>query len=320
MHTVAVLTFPGVVAFDLSVPCQVFSTAHAPGGAPLYRVKVCGPDDVTATAVGTACFQLRPGHPLGDAAFADTVVVPGLAHDAPTVAPEVLEVLRTAAERGARILSICTGAFVLAAAGLLDGRRATTHWRMAEELARSYPLVEVDARVLYVDAGQVLTSAGVAAGLDLCMHVVFTDHGPAVAADVARGVVMAPKREGGQAQFIRRPFPVQDDADLRPTLRWMSEDLHLPLTLADIARHANTSVRSVNRRFQAQTGTTPLRWLLHARVDRACELLEITDLPVDRVAERCGFGSPATFRRRFAQRAGISPSAYRAAFRFREGA
>ncbi|MFF5211144.1 GlxA family transcriptional regulator [Streptosporangium sp. NPDC000396] len=318
MHTVAVLTFPGVVAFDLSVPCQVFSAAYAPGGAPLYRVKVCGSDDVAATAADTTCFQLRPGHPLGDAASADTVVVPGLAHDAPPVAPEVLEVLRTAAERGARIVSICTGAFVLAAAGLLDGRRATTHWRVAEELSHSYPQVEVDAGVLYVDAGQILTSAGVAAGLDLCMHIVLTDHGPAVAADVARGVVMAPKREGGQAQFIRRPLPVLNDADLQPTLRWMREELHFPLTLAGIARHANTSVRSLNRRFRAQTGTTPLRWLLHARVDRARELLETTNLPVERVAERCGFGSSATFRHRFAQHVGVSPSAYRAAFRLWE--
>ncbi|MFF4991422.1 GlxA family transcriptional regulator [Streptosporangium saharense] len=320
VRTVAVLAFPGVVAFDLGVPCQVFSSAYAPDGTPLYRVMVCGPDDVTATAVGTACFRLRPEHPLRDAVRADTIVVPGLARDAPEVAPEVLDLLRTAVRRGARVLSICTGAFVLARAGLLDGRRATTHWRMTGELARAHPLVEVEPKALYVDAGQVLTSAGVAAGLDLCVHVVRSDHGPAVAADVARGVVMAPEREGGQAQFVRHPPPGPDETDLGPTLRWMREHLHLPLTLADIARRANTSVRNLNRRFQDQVGTAPLRWLLRARVERARELLESTNLPVERVAERCGFGSPATFRARFAQRSGVSPSAYRAAFRFREDA
>ncbi|MFC3980686.1 GlxA family transcriptional regulator [Streptosporangium jomthongense] len=320
VHTVAVLALPGVVAFDLGVPCQVFASAYSPGGTPLYRVLVCGPGEVTATAVGVACFRLSPGHPLADAASADTVVVPGLTRGAPEVTPEVLDVLRTAARRGARVLSICTGAFVLAAAGLLDGRRATTHWRMTGELARAYPLVEVEAKALYVDTGQILTSAGVAAGLDLCVHVVLNDHGPAVAANVARGVVMAPEREGGQAQFVRHPSPAPGGADLGPTLRWAREHMHLPLTLADIARQANTSVRNLNRRFQDQVGTTPLRWLLRARVDRARELLESTNLPVERVAERCGFGSPASFRARFAQRAGVSPSAYRAAFRFRENA
>lgn len=318
MHTVAVLAFDGVVAFDLAVPCQAFSAAWRSDGTPRYAVRVCGDQDVTATAVGVPSFQVRCDFPLDAAADADTIVVPGVARHSQPPEPRVLELLRTAAGNGARIASICTGAFVLAAAGLLDGLRATTHWRAAQDLARSYPRVTVDPAVLFVDNGQVLTSAGAAAGLDLCLHMIRTDHGAAAAADAARTVVMPPQRDGEQAQIIRHPAPRSDGPILQSTLQWMHENLHLPLTLGDIARHAHLSVRSLNRQFRAQTGTTPRKWLLTARLDHARELLETTDLPVERIAALAGFGSPVTLRSHFASRIGPSPSAYRATFKLQK--
>lgn len=318
MHTVAVLAFDGVVAFDLAVPCQAFSATRRPDGTPRYEVRVCGDRDVSATAVGVPSFRVHCDFPLDAAADADTIMVPGVARHAEPPEPRVVELLCTAARNGARIASICTGAFAIAAAGLLDGLRATTHWRAAQDLARSYPRVMVDPAVLFVDNGQVLTSAGAAAGLDLCLHMIRTDHGAAVAADAARTVVMPPQRDGEQAQIIRHPAPRGDGPTLQTTLHWMRENLHLPLTLGDIARQAQLSVRSLNRQFQAQTGTTPRKWLLTARLDRARELLETTDLPVERIATLAGFGSPVTLRSHFASRVGPSPSAYRATFRARK--
>jgi transcriptional regulator GlxA family with amidase domain len=307
MHVVAVLALEGVVGFDLTIPCQVF--ASAPG----YEVRVCAERTVTATALGQETFRITSRYSLEDARDADTIIVPGVNPDEP-VRLRTVRLLRDAAARGARVASICTGAFVLAAAGLLDGRRAATHWRLADQLAEAYPGTEVDPSVLFVDDGQILTSAGVAAGLDLCLHMVRRDHGAAVAANTARMIVMAPQRSGGQAQFIEHLDPIDDADDLGPVLHWMQDNLGSPLTIADIAAKATTSTRSLSRKFRAQTGTTPLRWLLDRRLQRARELLETTDIPVERIAELAGFGSVETLRHHFAKHVGTTPRAYRGTF------
>ncbi|OLT22734.1 AraC family transcriptional regulator [Actinomadura sp. CNU-125] len=314
MHIVAVLALDGVVPFDLAVPGQVFGATTTDRGVPLYEVRVCAGTGgaVTAGALG----RMRVEAPFGlDAlAGADTIVVPG--HDDPSAATgPVLDELRAASARGARVASICVGAFVLAAAGLLDGRRATTHWMYARRLARRHPEIDVDPSVLFVDEGAVLTSAGVAAGVDLCLHIVRRDHGAATAARTARRIIMPPQRDGGQAQFIRHPDPADGGVALQPLLAWLESGLHRPVTLDDIARRASVSVRTLSRRFREQTGTTPLRWLADARVRRAQQLLETTDLPVERVAAECGYGSAVTLRAHFARRVGASPQAYRGAFR-----
>ena len=230
---------------------------------------------------------------------------------------EVLDALRRAAARGTRIASICAGAFVLAATGLLDGKRATTHWLATDLLAARHPAVDVNPDVLYVDNGQFLTSAGAAAGLDLCLHLIRRDHGAAVAADAARLSVMPLERDGGQAQFIVHEPPTPDGVTLEPLLRWMHDNADRELTLDDIANHAGMSTRTLNRRFREQTGTTPLQWLHRVRVHRAQYLLETTAHPVDRIATQVGFGSPTAFRDRFKRVTGTSPHAYRRAFRTR---
>ncbi|MBX6382130.1 MAG: helix-turn-helix domain-containing protein, partial [Microbispora sp.] len=233
-------------------------------------------------------------------------------------APEVLEALREAAARGTRLASICAGAFTLAAAGLLDGLRATTHWAAAPELARRFPAVDVRPDVLYVDNGQVLTSAGAAAGLDLCLHMIRRDHGSAVAADAARLSVMPLEREGGQAQFIVHEHPpVPSGSLLEPVLAWIEDNLDRDLTLREMAARAGMSERTFGRRFRQQTGTTPLQWLLRARVRRAQYLLENTDHGIERIAAQAGFGSPTAFRERFKRVVGTTPQAYRSSFRAR---
>ena len=309
MHTVAVLALADVIAFDLATPVQTFGYTRLPDGRPAYRVLVCGD-----APVRTETFTLHPHRGLDALAEADTIIVPGLGTPVPT-APEILAALRAAAARGTRIASICAGAFILAETGLLDGLRATTHWRGAAELAARHPAVEVDPNVLYVDNGQFLTSAGAAAGLDLCLHLVRRDHGSAVAADTARLSVMPLEREGGQAQFIVRDQPpVPRGTELEPLLRWLSDNTARDLTLAAIATRAGLSTRTLNRRFRDQTGTTPLRWLHRERVRQAQYLLESTTHPVDRIAHEVGFGSPTAFRERFRRVVGTNPNAYRAAF------
>jgi transcriptional regulator GlxA family with amidase domain len=248
-------------------------------------------------------------------AEAGTIVIPGRSNADAPVEPQVLDALRAAAARGARIVSICTGAFVLAQAGLLEGRHATTHWGWTELLAERYPSVSVDPRVLYIDEGDVLTSAGMAAGLDLCLHIVRADHGAEVANAIARRMVVAPHRTGGQAQFINQPVPVTRDETLQRTQRWVLERLGEPIAVDAMAHHANTSARHFTRRFQAEFGITPLRWLLQERVRLAQRLLEQTDLPVQRIAERAGFGSAIALRRHFAEVVGTTPLAYRQTFR-----
>lgn len=312
MHTVAVLALDGVIPFDLSTPVDAFGRARLPDGRDAYRVKVCAP----AAEIDAGYFTLRAPWGLDVLDEADTIILPGCADPAAAVSPEVIDILRRAAADGTRIASICVGSFILAATGLLDGLRATTHWLGTEDLARMYPRIDVDPDVLYVDNGQFLTSAGSAAGLDLCLHMIRRDYGSAVAADAARLSVMPLEREGGQAQFIVHDHPpAPAGATLEPLLRWMEENARRELTLADIAGRAGMSPRTVNRRFREQTGTTPLQWLHRARIRQAQHLLETTAHPVDRIAAQVGFGSPTAFRDRFKRQVGTSPHAYRRAFR-----
>jgi len=311
MHTVAVLALDKVVPFDLSTPIEVFNRTRLPDGRPAYRVRICG----ATPTVDAGAFSLRPPFGLEALAGADTIVLPGCTDPAAPIPDEVRTALRQAFAGGTRIASICAGAFILAATGLLDGLRATTHWLAAGLLAERYPAIDVDPDVLYVDNGQLLTSAGAAAGLDLCLHLIRRDHGSAVAADAARLSVMPLEREGGQAQFvIHDQPPTPRGSILEPVLRWMQENAAADLTLDDIAAHAGMSTRTLNRRFREQTGTTPLQWLLRNRVRQAQYLLEATDHPVDRIAAKVGFGSPTTFRDRFKRIVGTSPHTYRAAF------
>ncbi|KOG89966.1 GlxA family transcriptional regulator [Streptomyces varsoviensis] len=311
MHTVAVLALDQVIPFDLSTPIEVFSRTRLPDGRSAYRVRVCG----NAASVDAGAFTLRPPWGLDALADADTIILPGSANPTDPVPDDVLDALRDAAARGTRIASICVGAFVLAATGLLDGLRATTHWAAAPALAARHPGIEVDPDVLYVDNGQFLTSAGAAAGLDLCLHLIRNDHGSTVAADAARLSVMPLEREGGQAQFIVHDQPPAPRGSLlEPLLRWMEDNTARDLTLDDIASHAGMSTRTLNRRFREQTGTTPLQWLHRTRIRQAQYLLETTAHAVDRIAGQVGFGSPTAFRERFKRVVGTSPHAYRTAF------
>jgi transcriptional regulator GlxA family with amidase domain len=308
MHHVTVLALPDVVAFDLSTPAQVFG--NEPGR---YVFSACGvrPGRVPTTTG----FAIDVPHGLEALAQADTVLVPGLRPAQWPPPPAVLDALRAAHARGARVASICTGAFVLAHAGLLDGRRATTHWAHAEQLAERYPAVTVDPGVLYVDEGDVLTSAGVAAGIDLCLHLVRRDHGAEVANAAARRIVVAPHRDGGQAQFVEAPLPPAGERGLAPTRAWAAQRLREPLTVAAMARHAACSERTFARRFRAETGTTPLQWLLRQRVLHARRLLEGTDMPVEDVAGHAGFGTAASLRSHFRRATATTPVAYRRSFR-----
>lgn len=311
MHTVAFLALDDVIPSDLAMPLDVFSRTRLPGERPAYRVRVCAAEP----EVDARAFSLRAHHDLSGLVDADTIVVPGT-HDPTAPVPEkTLAALREAADAGTRIASICVGTFVLAQAGLLDGLRATTHWFATDHLAAAYPEIDVDPDVLYVDNGQILTSAGAAAGMDLSLHLVRRDYGSAVAADAARLSVMPLEREGGQAQFIvNQPPAMPRGRALEPLLRWLDENAARDLTLDDIADRAGLSSRTLLRRFREQTGTTPLQWLHRARVRQAQHLLETTEHPVERIAAQVGFGSPTAFRDRFKRVAGVSPQAYRRAF------
>lgn len=317
MHTVAILALDQVVPFDMAAPMQVFDWTRLPDGRSPYRIRLCAETPEVRADGG---FSLRVEHGLEALADADTVVVPGCSPAAgPTPAP-VLEALRRAAAAGTRIASVCVGAFVLAEAGLLDGLRATTHWMAAEELARRFPDVRVEPDVLYVDNGQILTSAGAAAGLDMCLHIIRRDFGSAVAAHSARMSVMPLEREGGQAQFIVHDHPpVPRGSTLEPVLEWIEDNLAREITLGALASRSGMSERTFSRRFREQTGTTPLQWLLRARVRRAQYLLENSDHPIERIARQAGFGSPTAFRERFRRVVGTGPQAYRSAFHGKAG-
>jgi len=311
MHRVVALCLEGVVAFDLSVPAQAFQVAVEADGRPLYEFRTCSVDGREVQT--TTGFGIAPQAGLDALAGADTVVVPGYFGVFEPPAEEAVEALTRAARRGARVLSVCTGAFALGYAGLLDGRRATTHWAFAEAMAARFPAVEVDAAALYIDEGQVMTSAGLSAGIDLCLYTIRKDHGAAVADRVARHMVAAPHREGGQAQFIKRP-EVESVGSLEGTRRWAAERLAEPLDVAAMSRHAGVSLRTFARRFREETGTTPLKWLLGRRVLEAQRLLEESDLPIDEVAWRAGFGTAASLREHFRRATATTPTAYRRSF------
>ncbi|HEY5395274.1 MAG TPA: helix-turn-helix domain-containing protein [Trebonia sp.] len=304
---VAVLALPGVLPLDLGIAVQTF------GSDPHYRVAVCcDPSDQPIRSGG---FTLTPHCGLEALEEAATVVVPGyLVPDAP-VSASVLESLRTAHARGARLVSICTGAFALAAAGLLDGRPATTHWQESARLQRMYPAIDVRPDQLYVDDGDILTSAGVTAGVDLCLHIIGKDHGAAAANVRARVLVAPPRRSGGQAQFIERFRPAASGDDLAPIRSWMLGALDRRHTLDQLAQRAHMARRTFARRFRQETGTSALAWLTLARIDWARELLETTAVPVEQVARLSGLGSPAAFRATFHRLVGTSPADYRATFR-----
>jgi transcriptional regulator GlxA family with amidase domain len=311
LQNVAVAVCDGVSVFELGVVCEVFGIDRSDTGLPRYDFAVCAAEDGPIRSGGG--FGMTLDHGLERLAEADLVAVPHWRSvDEPPPEP-LLDALRAVVARGGRVMSVCSGAFVLAAAGLLDGRRATTHWRYAAALAERYPATEIDSNVLYVDAGPVLTSAGTSAGIDLCLHVVREEHGPAVANAIARRMVVPPHRDGGQAQYVETPVPLPRRDDLADVLAWAVEHLDRPLSVDDLAARALMSPRTFARRFRAATGTTPYAWLLHQRTLHAQRLLE-QGLAVEEVARRAGFGSAATLREHFGKIRGTSPSAYRRTF------
>ncbi|GAA4215667.1 helix-turn-helix domain-containing protein [Actinocatenispora rupis] len=314
MHTVAFALTDGMLSFELSLAYEVFGADPAGLADRWYRIVVCAPGPVRAGR-----FRLAPDHGLDHLVRADTVIVPGWA-DTDTAPPtDLVDAVRAAHGAGARVASLCTGAFVLAAAGLLDGLRATTHWAHTNALAARHPTVRVDPDVLYVDNGTVLTSAGKAAALDLCLHLVRLDHGSAVANTVARRLVVPPHRDGGQAQFVTTPVPAPEQHALAEVFGWALARLDRPLTVPDLARRARMSPRNLGRHFHAVTGTTPLRWLLAQRIRRAQELLETTGDGIDAIAVATGLGTATTLRRHFQRTVGVPPDTYRRTFLARTG-
>ncbi|AJC60329.1 helix-turn-helix domain-containing protein [Streptomyces sp. 769] len=312
VHRVVALVRPPQSTFELGCAAEVFGIERR-GVAVRYVFGVCTEDPgPVATLAG---YDMLVPDGLTALDRADTIVLPGWLPPGEPPSPAVVRALRRAHDRGARVVSICSGAFALAHAGLLDGRRATTHWARAGELAERFPAVQVDPDVLYVDHGDVATSAGSGAGIDLCLHLVRADHGAGYAAQVARSMVMPPHREGGQLQFTAPPHPVQMDGSLAPLLEWTTARLDEPLTVEELAAHEGVSARTLARRFTDQLGASPGQWLLAQRITAARELLESTDLPLDAVARRVGLSSATNLRRRFLRALGTTPGAYRRAFR-----
>ena len=307
-HKVVVLVLEGALPLDVGIPAEVF---HPDTGFP-YEVSACGVVAGTVPSHGGFGYAVPRG--LEALEDADTIIVPGYAPSGRPIPAEVGEALRSAASRGVRVASICYGAFALADAGLLDGLRATTHWDAAEKLAKRHPQISVEPNVLFVDEGSVLTSAGAAAGLDLCLHIVRSDLGVGAANEIARGLVTAPYRPGGQAQYLPKTVDASQGETLAGTREWALTQLAEPLTIAELAAHARMSSRTFLRRFTEETGTTPLQWILRARVDGARELLESTRMPVDQIADQVGLGTGANLRLHFRRLLDTSPSEYRATF------
>ncbi|MFP5334578.1 MAG: GlxA family transcriptional regulator [Actinomycetes bacterium] len=310
LRSVAAVALPGVAPFELGVLCEVFGVDRTEQGAPAFDLTVVAahPGRVP-TSMG---FALDVPAGLDRARDADLVAVPAFPRSDP-VPDAVAQLLRDTVERGAKVLSVCSGAFALGAAGLLDGRRCTTHWMYTDELAERFPAADVDRDVLYVDDGPVVTSAGTAAGIDACLHLVRAEHGARAAGVIARRMVVPPHRDGGQAQFIAEPLPECRDDSMAPVIAWMLEHLDEDLPVDRVAAHALMSPRTFARRFRDTTGTTPAAWLNRQRLERARELLEGTDLPVEEVARRSGFGSAAALRHHFSS-LGTTPQGYRRAF------
>ncbi|SDN90803.1 GlxA family transcriptional regulator [Actinacidiphila guanduensis] len=317
-HRVAVFVLDGVIPFELGIPARIFGTARdTEDGSALYEVVTCTlrPGEVRTEAD----FPILVTHGPEVLAEADTVVVPAshemdLVHLGGQLSPELAAAF-SLLRPGTRAVSICTGSFLLAAAGLLNGRPATTHWSSADRFQQLFPQVRVDPDVLYVDDGDVLTSAGVAAGLDLCLHIVRRDFGATVANSVARRTVVPPHRDGGQAQYIQRPLPAPQQSGTERARAWAMERLEQPVTLRQLAARESMSVRTFTRRFREEVGLSPGQWLTQQRIERARQLLESTDLAVDRIARSAGFGSAASMRQHLQAALGVSPSAYRRTFR-----
>jgi transcriptional regulator GlxA family with amidase domain len=319
-HRIAVLALPGVVPFELSIPARIFGAARdvRHGERPLYDVVTCTVDGGPVRT--DADFSISVDYDASVLATADSVVIPpshalGQVVDSGGILAEPIMRALKEMRPGTRLIAICTGAFVFAAAGLLDGRPTATHWGEAARLQALFPQLRVDPEVLYIDDGDVLTSAGVAAGIDLCLHVIRRDHGSAVANFAARACVVPPRREGGQAQFVQRPVPDVDEGGTAGTRAWAVEHLGRPLSLAELAAHAGMSVRTFTRRFRAETGVSPGTWLAAQRIDYARHLLEDSDLTVDQIAERAGLGTGANLRQQLRLASGVSPTGYRRAFR-----
>ncbi|BBX08607.1 GlxA family transcriptional regulator [Mycolicibacterium aichiense] len=314
---VGVLGCDQVLGFELMVPGQVFGMANASlaetGHEARYDVRVCAANRATTTTLEWGAVEIRTPFGLDEVVAADVVIVPGKQDFLVPPQPDVIAVLRAAYAAGARIGSICVGAFILAATGLLDGRTVTTHWQWADSLRRRYPAVKVDPAAIFIDDGQMLTSAGVAAGLDLCLHLIRQEAGPDLADRTARRLVLPSWREGGQAPYIESTRP--EDDSLQGIVEWMEENADQPLDLGSIARHASISVRSLNRHFRARLGTTPTQLLLQMRIERARRLLESTHLAMDRIAEQSGFATQASLRYHFVRSVGVPPQTYRNNYR-----
>ncbi|MFV2115155.1 GlxA family transcriptional regulator [Micromonospora sp. LOL_025] len=316
LRSVAVLVLDQVATFELGVLAEVFGTDRTADGFPGHRFHVCSPDGAPVRT--SSGFHLTPHADLGPMEEADLVAVP--AHHGTVVPATVLAALRRAADRGAYVFSVCSGAFVLGEAGLLDGRECTTHWRYVDELQRRHPTARVRCNSLYVQDDRLLTSAGTAAGIDACLHLIRQEHGSATATRLARRMVVPPHRDGGQAQYIEAPIPATPEAPtLEPVLEWLMGHLDRPVTVDELAARAEMSPRTFARRFRAETGTTPHDWLTNQRVLLARRLLEETGLSVEAVADRAGFGDSAALRHHFARRVGATPHTYRTTFRDRVG-
>jgi AraC family transcriptional activator FtrA len=311
-HRVVVLVDDGSNPFELGVATELFGLRRPELNQPWYDFALCTPAPEITMHLGM--FTLSGVGGLDVADTADTLIVPNRPDPLTEPAPEVLAAIRRAAARGVRLVSFCTGAFTLAFAGVLDGRRATTHWRWAGDFATRFPEVLLEPDVLFVDDGGVLTAAGSAAALDLGLHLISRDHGAEVANAVSRRLVFTGHRDGGQRQFVERPVPAVPDTSLSPVLTWARERLGTPLTVAELATRAASSPATLHRRFRAELGTTPLAWLTAERVTLACRLIERGELRLDRVAEASGFGTAANLRLQLRRHTGLSPSAYRRRF------
>ncbi|MDT5112768.1 MAG: AraC family transcriptional regulator, transcriptional activator FtrA [Mycobacterium sp.] len=310
MKTVSALVLDGLAPFEFGVICEVFGIDRTADGVPNFDFKICGPEPgkPLRTSVGAS---LIPDHGLDALIGADLVAIPAISGP---YLPEALDAIRAAAEGGAIILTVCSGAFVAGAAGLLDGRPCTTHWMHADELARMYPTARVDRNVLFVDDGNLITSAGTAAGIDACLHLVRRELGSEVTNTIARRMVVPPQRDGGQRQYIDQPIPVRCSDGFAPHLDWILTNLDKPHTVTTLAKLANMSARTFARRFVDETGRTPMQWVTDQRVLYARRLLEETDLDIDRVADRSGFGTATLLRHHFRRVIGVTPSDYRRSF------
>jgi len=312
-ETIAVVAFDGISPFHLSVPCMVFGEDRTETGAPRFRMRVCAPEPGPLQT--NAGFELVVPHGLEAIRRAQIVVVPSWRDDGRPAPPALIRALQAAHRRGATVVGLCLGAFVLAEAGLLDGRPATTHWNLAAVFAKQYPKVKLQPEVLYVDDGDVLTSAGTAAGIDCCLHLLRVRYGAETANRAARRMVVAPHRQGGQAQYIQQPVPATAERDrLAPLLEWLGKHLDVPHELDSLARRALMSRRNFTRRFRESTGTTVGQWIQNQRLALAQRLLETTDHPVERVATGAGFGSAVSLRKHFTSAFKVSPTVYRRQF------